>query len=179
MSKIDREREIEDILARNGTLARPRPSEIAPGSDVSFDTLIRDEDAAGMLVAEDLLLERGRKMREVTGRLHARDFTIAMNPTWWPTEKWKMVQTSIASIAWSVTWVELTVANGPVRVVRERTFSGREVTDEARMIAVANAWAIAKEIKPLPLDAPRSQIEQIADRHFKKKTQNLEPRELF
>lgn len=177
MSKI-REREIEDLLARNGTLTRPWPREVAPGSDVSFDTLIRDEDAAGMRVAEDFLLERGWKMRDVTGAMHARNFTIAMNPTWWPAGKWKMVQTSIAQDRPGKTWVKLTVANGPVRVARERTFSG-EVTDEARMIAVANAWAIAKEIKPLPLDASRDRIEKIVDRNFTKKTQNLKPRELF
>lgn len=178
MSKIDKESEIEDLLARHGTLTRPWPREIARGSDVSFDTLIRDEDPSGMKVAEDLLLERGWKMRGVTGAMHARNFTIAMNPTWWPAGKWKMVQANIAEDKPGKTWLKVSVANGPVRVARERTFSG-EVTDEARMIAVANAWAIAKEIKSLPLSAPRSQIEEIVDRHFRRKTQNLKPRELF
>jgi hypothetical protein len=171
--------EIEAALRADGPGTR--------GANASFHELVRDDDPAGMQVAEDLLLERGWKMREVTGGMRARNFTIEMNPMHRPGSEWKMVQTNVIDKGSTSEYgartqpgqvlIRLSVANGTVRVSREREF--KSDVDQARRIAVANAWAIAKAIKPLPLDASRAAIERIVDANFTKKTQNLRPRELF
>jgi hypothetical protein len=72
-----------------------------------------------MEVAEDLLLERGVDLQEVTGGIGARNFTIPLKPLWSPSNESKMVQVRIAP-AGSLIWVKLYVANGTVRVQRER-----------------------------------------------------------
>jgi len=119
--------------------------------------------------------------------MRARNFTIELRPMHGPRDQWKMVQTNVIDLgaAGEVgvnrrpgrVLVRLHVANGSVRAEREREF--KSDMDDARKIAVANAWAIAKAIKPLPLDAGRAAIERIIDANFTKKTQNLRPAELF
>jgi hypothetical protein len=179
-------------------------SAASPSTSHSFHELIRDNDPAAMEVAQDLLLDRGWKMREVTGGLHARNFTIELNPIWGPRDEWKMVQTNVADAdiyrkpgqplrrvrtdasgqmrghrtdAKGRVWIKMSVANGSVRMEREREIASS--LDDAKRIAVANAWAVAKELKKLPLDAGKGEVEKIVDRHFTKKTQNLKPVELF
>lgn len=156
-------------------------------SDVTFHEIIRDDDPASMQIAEDFLLQKGWKLREVAGGMRARNFTIELNPMYWPGSQWKNVQTNVIDKGSASEYgartqpgrvlVRLAVANGTVRVQREREI--KSDLDEARKIAVANAWAIAKAIKPLPLDASKAAIERIVDANFTKKTQNLRPRELF
>lgn len=144
-----------------------------------FRDLVRDDDPAAMKVAEGALLEGGATMREATGGLRARNFTIEMNPTFWPGEQWKMVQTSVEALTRKpgTIWTKWSVANGPVRVYREREYKGE--IDESKQLAVATAWVIAKAIKALPLDADKKKIEAIVDRALRRRKHNARPAELF
>jgi len=185
MDKRDLERDIARVSS-GGSPGR------AVGADVDFHELIRRDEPGVMQAAEDLLLSRGWKLREVTGALRARNFTIALHPLWWPRDQWKMVQTNIDTSTYRrlpnggfVTrtepgwvWVKMSVANGSVRVTREREFRGVDL-DEERKIAVANAWAVAKAIKRLPLTASSATVERIVDEHFSRRSTNLNPRDLF
>jgi hypothetical protein len=156
------------------------------GSGVTFHEIIRDDDPASMQVAEDFLLQKGWKMREVAGGMRARNFTIELRPMHGPRDQWKMVSTNVADLgSRSETsklrpgrvWVKMSAANGPVRVSREREI--KSDLDEAKKIAVANAWAVAKAIKALPLDASEAAVARIVNANFTKKTHNLRPEELF
>jgi hypothetical protein len=153
-----------------------------PDSDVSFEELIRRDDPAVMDAAEDLLRRRGWKLRGVTGALHARNFTIALKPLWGPRDEWKMVQTNVARpdgvrAKPDQVWVKMTVANGRVRVTRERKFKGD--IDDARKVAVANAWAVARIIKGLPLDTDPKTIEKIVDGQFARRSKNAKIQDIL
>jgi Xaa-Pro aminopeptidase len=144
-----------------------------------FRELVRDDDPTAMTVAEDALLEGGAKMREATGGLRARNFTIEMNPMFWPGARWKMVQVSVEALTSKpgTIWTRWVASNGPVRVQREQKHKGE--IDESKQTAVATAWAIAKAIKPLPLDASQKEIEAIVDRAIRRRKSNARPAELF
>lgn len=129
-----------------------------------------------MHVAEDFLLERGWKMREVTGGMNARNFTIDMKPLYGPASQWKMVQVSVYKDLPGLIEARYSVANGPVRIERKEKYA--ESVD-AKKAAVANAWAISKEIKPLPLDADKRTLERIVDEVLERSLDNLNPKELF
>lgn len=166
-------------------LTRPTNHHATMSGGVRFDELIREDDPGAMQVAEDLLLSQGRKMREATGGMRARNFTIELRPMWGPKEEWKMVQTNVdPGLAWKgkglpgkANWIKLTAANGPGRVTREWKMVGS--ADEARKLAVATAWAVAKAIKTLPLDTPEKALEKIVARIVAKKSKNMIPEELF
>jgi len=178
MTKTAREldSEIDAYLAQSGGGSNP---------GLDFPTLIHRDDPGAMRAAEGLLRRRGWKLREVTGALHARNFTIGINSLASPRDEWKMVQTSVAPTTISSTrkrgqfamgikrgpgwiWLRLTAANGPVRVERTREFKGD--IDEARKLAVSNAWAVAKALKPLPLSASEETVAKIVDRYFGRRT---------
>ena len=151
-SNAQLEREIAQALTRHAT------------KKVTFTDLIRDDDPAAMHVAEDFLLERGWKLREVTGALAARNFTIEMKPLYGPAGQWKMVQVNVDKAGAAFPgrmWVKYSIANGPVRITREEEYATSP--EAARKGAVATAWAIAKAIKPLPLDTDKRTIERVAD----------------
>ncbi len=172
------DREIAEALrGRSSKPTRPRSTRhhATARGGVSFADLIRDEDPSAMQVAEDLLLESGRKMREATGGMRARNFTIEMKPTWGPRDEWKMVQTSVYEDRKG----KLSVANGPVRVAREYKRALAKDPDAARKVAVATAWAVAKAIKPLPLDTDQAALESIVDDVVARGAKNLRPKELF
>lgn len=175
----------------------------ASGKDVSFHELVRDEDPNAMQVAEDLLLERSLKLREVTGGMRAKHYTIEMNSMAAPRDQWKMVQAHVhepespeifsqhrseaaaqralkraragafiihepETLRTNERWliankryeIELDIANGSVRAKRTFFYIPRD-SDDLRKRAVADAWAIAKAIKPLPLDASKADVERI------------------
>ena len=134
------------------------------GSDQpSFHELIQDERPGSLEVAEDLLLQRGWTLREVTGGPRARNFTIALKPLALPGDQWKMVQINVdrAGGASNNTkiWVKYTIANGSVRVTREEEIKGD--LDEAKKAAVATGWALAKAIKDLPRTTPEAKIRRL------------------
>ncbi len=153
------------------------------GAGTSFDDLIRDDDPGGMQLAEDFLLERGWKLRGVTGGLHARNFTIEMKPMHGSRDQWKMVQVQVFPAGKDFpgfTTAEYSVANGPVRVRRSEQLAVN-VNDTARIAVLATAWAIAKAIKPLHLDASQKKVEAIVDEVIDDGLDNLNksPEELF
>lgn len=171
------DREIRAYLAQS--------AEERDDSSMNFDDLIRHDDPGSMRAAEQLLRRRGWKLREVTGALRARNFTISINPLHGPRDEWKMVQVSVAPTELSSTrkrgksgmgikrgpgwiWVRLHAANGPIRVERTREFRGN--IDDARKLAVANAWNIAKALKSLPLSASEASVAEIVDRYFGRRT---------
>ncbi len=145
------------------------------GSDhggLGFTDLIRSERPGAMRRAEEFLRRKGWKLREVTGAAHARNFTIDMKPLWGPRDEWKMVQVNVAQEGKrGKIWTKMSVGNGLVRVSREREFSGN--LDDARKLVVANAWAVAKAIKDLPLDADQRTVESIVDVNFNRRSQNM------
>lgn len=174
------DREIKQAL-RGRAAPHPAPKKTAlkrlhATKTVSFTDLIRDDDPSAMSVAEDFLLERGWKMREATGGLNARNFTIDMKPLYGPANQWKMVQVSVYKDLPGLTEAKYSVANGPVRVERKEKYA--ESVD-AKKAAVATAWAIAKEIKPLSLDTDRRTIERVVDDALDAGLDNLSPEELF
>lgn len=133
-----------------------------------------------MDVAEDFLLERGRKMREAVGGLNARNFTIDMKPLYGPRDQWKMVQVNVDKAGASFPgrmWVKYSIANGPVRIEREEEMATSP--NDAKRAAVATAWAIAKAIKPLPLNTDRRTLEEVVDEKLYDGLDNLTPEELF
>jgi hypothetical protein len=65
----------------------------------------------------------------------------------------------------------MSVANGTVRVSREREFTGN--LDDARKLVVANAWSVAKAIKDLPLDTDQRTLESIVDLNFNRRSSNM------
>lgn len=149
---------------------------------VTFTDLIRDEDPAAMDVAEDFLLERGWKLRRVTGGMNARNFTIDLKPLWLPREEWKMVQINVDRANGrrgdrGYMWTKYTVANGPVRVTFEMDV--KRTPDDARKAAVANGWAIAKAIKTLPPDTDKATIENLVKTIIKQGRKNMKREELF
>lgn len=152
-------------------------------ADVTFTDLIRDDDPSSLQVAEDFLLERDWKLRDVTGGMSARHFTIDMKPLYGPANQWKMVQVSVDRGGLGFpheTHVDYKVANGAERVERKEMFAGKP-NEGSRKAAIATAWAIAKAIKPLPLDASKKQVEEIVDEIFYDGLDNLNkaPEELF
>ena len=156
------------------------------GAGTNFHDLIRDDDPGGMQLAEDFLLERGWKMREATGGMRARNFTIEMKPMYGPLEQWKMVQMRVYAATDprrgyaekpGLMEVSLSVANGEVRL--ERGYKIKAEADSAKQQAVATAWAIAKAIKPLPLNTSEKALAHIVDAVVAKKKKNLRPEELF
>lgn len=161
-------------VSKNGQferdIARVVSGEPAHG-ELDFQGLIRSDQPGAMRAAEEFLRRKGWRLREVTGALHARNFTIDPRPLWGPGHEWKMVQVNVAPEGKrGRIWTKMTVANGVVRVTREREFSAD--IDEARKTMVANAWAVAKAIKYLPLDTDKHKIEAIVDRHFKRRSEN-------
>jgi len=157
---------------------------------VGFLELIRDEDPNSMQVAEDFLLENGLKMREATGGLHARNFTIDMKPLYGPSHEWKMVQTNVYEVPshygrgkhyprHNAGTIEIrhSIANGPVRF--DYLEKSSNMLDSARKAAVATAWAIAKAIKPLPLDTKRDAVIEIVGDAVHQGLENMSPEELF
>lgn len=154
---------------------------------VGFGDLIRDPDPSAMLIAEDLLLEQNRTMREATGGtsgFRGRDFTFLMSPLSSPRIEWKMVQViitqkrkPIAAKSPGHTWVDYRVVNGPVWVSREEKSAG--TLYETRKQAVATGWAIAKALKLLPLDTDLSTVERIVDEAIENGVGNLQPEALF
>lgn len=219
--------------------------ELGINKNVSFHELIKDPDPAAMDIAEDMIMERGWKLREVTGGIGARAFTISMEKTGdiGDPDRWKSVQTAVDETTikraigndgrYHGTWanrikkingrwqpvselgyiiqsstvnadgtgyktkkaaeaaakelrahegasaarIEVRAANGAARVTRTRIVIGID-KDEAKKLAVADAWAIAKAIKPLPLDTPEEAIAQIVDAKLQK-PENMTKPELF
>ena len=175
------DREIAAALMKPARRSTPHHASKA----VRFDELIRDDDPSAMQIAEDLLLEQNRAMREVTGGLRARNFTFELAPMAGPRNAWKMVQVNVDHAQLKApqnnpgaqTWIKYSVANGPVRVTRETgTLDNLAST---RRLAVATAWAIAKAIKPLPLDTDQKTIERLVDEAIDNGIGNLMPAELF
>ena len=110
----------------------------------------------------------------------ARNFTIDMKPLYGPRDEWKMVQVSVFPAGKSFPGqmiAEYKVANGTVRVNREETM--KLDADEAKKAAVATAWAIAKAIKPLPLNASERQIKDVTDEAIGDGPDNLLREDLF
>lgn len=143
------------------------------GSDgESFTDLIRSERPGVMREAEEFLRRKGWNLRGATGAERARNFTIDMKPLWGPGHEWKMVQVNVAQEGKrGRIWTKMSVANGTVRVSREREFSGN--LDDARKLVVANAWAVAKAIKDLPLDTDQRTLESIVDVNFNRRSLNM------
>jgi hypothetical protein len=177
------EREITEALSkRRGSKAAKAKASSRHHATKSygFTDLIRNDDPNAMDVAEDFLLERGWKLREVTGALHARNFTIDMKPLAGPSNQWKMVQVSVYPAGKSHPGqmiAEYKVANGSVRVNREETM--KLDADEAKKAAVATAWAIAKAIKPLPLSTSERQIKDVTNEAIDDGPDNLLREDLF
>lgn len=156
-------------------------------SDVRFSDLAREADPSAMQVAEDALLARGQKMREAAGGLHARNFTIELEPLWKPRDQWKMVQTSVYPATKKTRKgyepklgrmeAKLSVANGSARV--SRTYEIKADPDEAKRQAVATAWAIANSIKVLPLETSEADLAKVVDQHVKAGKKNAQNPELF
>lgn len=145
-----------------------------------FVDLLRDDDPNAMQVAEDLVLERGWKLREMGGSLHARNFTFDMKPLWTVPNQWKMVQVSVdnAGRAFPGRMVaEYSIANGTVRIKRTETHANH--ANETKKAAVATAWAIAKAIKPLPLDTDQKTVEHVVDEVIDNGLDNMHNEELF
>lgn len=156
-TKDEIDHEIAQYLAR---------TDLGPAS---FVDIIGGDNPSAMRSAEVFLRRRGLKMREVTGALRARNFTIPIQPLYAPSDQWKMVQTNVAVDDPGKprkVWIKLSAANGRHRVQMER-----EVTrdlDEAKRLAVSNAWQVAKEIKRLPMTAPESALRAVVEKHFRK-----------
>ncbi len=167
------DRDIASSLSRSSTPRRRHHALIQ--HDVSFHDLVREDDPSAMDVAEDLLLTRGQTLREATGGFRARNFTIEMKPMWGPREAWKMVQTSVYEDGKG----KLSVANGSSRVYREYKKVLSKDSDEARRRAVATAWAVAKAIKPLPMDVDEKALAKIVDEIVARGNKNMRPKELF
>lgn len=170
------------VAVFGGKEERSNPTEKHPAE--RFRDLVLDADPDAMKVAEDVLLESGLRMREVTGGLRARNFTIEMRPLSRPVDEWKMVQVSVVQFRLAedmaeseAAWMRWSTANGKVRYEREREV---EIpSEEARSHAVATAWAIAKAIKPLPLSTPQEEVENIVDKIVARGARNMVPPELF
>ena len=170
------EKHSDEATAGNLVVRELKGAEALGASKASFHELVRDVDPGSMQVAEDLLLERGWKMREVTGGLNARNFTIELSqPGVGPGNDWKLVQTSVYEDRKG----KLTVANGKVRVTHDYKRALSELPDVARMRAVANAWAVAKAIKTLPLDTDAATVQAIVDKAVARGGKNMVPEELF
>jgi hypothetical protein len=169
------DRDIAEALAGR----RQRSAHSTRGPYGVFSELIRQEDPAGMEVAQDALLEGGWKMREVTGGMRARNFTIELKSMWGPREEWKMVQTSIEALTSKpgIVWVKWSAANGRARAEKQREYKGG--VDDVKQMAVATAWAIAKAIKSLPMDAGDKALKQIVDKAVARGKKNVVPEELF
>lgn len=147
---------------------------------MSFLDLLRDDDPNSMQVAEDFVLERGWKMREMAGSLHGRNFTFDMKPLSGPKDQWKMVQVSVFEAGRAFPGymtAEYSIANGGVRV--KRSDQHANTPDAAKKSAVATAWAIAKAIKPLPMNSGQKAVEHIVDDVIDSGLDNLNPDELF
>lgn len=171
-------RDIAQVLAKK----KPRQhAAVKAAKDVTFTDLIRSEQGGAMDAAEDFLLERGWKLREVTGALRARNFTIDMKPLYGPASQWKMVQVSVypAGKAFPGAYTaEYKVANGSVRYDRDETMQYADA-DENRKHAVATAWAIARAIKDLPLSASKQTVRDLADEAIADGGDNMRNEELF
>lgn len=167
------DREIYDALRRGGP-------EIGQGYN-RFRELIRLDEPGAMEIAEDAILSVGGRIREATGGLHARNFTIEMKPTWGPRDQWKMVQVSVAASDSGrkpgVIWTKWSAANGPARVYREREAKGE--LSSRKQVDVATAWAIAKAIKYLPLDTPEAKLAKIVDQVIARGKKNMVNPDLF
>ena len=163
----------------------------ASGKDVTFHELIRDEDPGAMQIAEDMALEQGFKIRGVTGG--TRHMTIDMNPISEPRGRWKNVASSVYTQpgdAGSGTYpaeeripreIALTAYNGAQPAV-ERKVKIKATIEDARKYAAAATWALAKAIKPLPLDTDVTAIvDDITKRLRREKDRKklLVPKELF
>lgn len=147
----------------------------------AFAKLLRDEDPDAMEVAEDVLLRAGMKMREATGGLHARNFTIELRPLWMPREDWRMVQTSVDAVSKrpGYFWMKWSAANGRARASVEKTFRMSDL-DEAKLVAVATAWHIAKILKRTPIDGlSDASLREVIERAVAHKKQNALRRALF
>lgn len=152
----------------------------------TFRELIRSDDPEAMGVAEDLILEQGWKLREITGGMRARHFTIELKPMWGPSAEWKMVQTHIDATsirigpAGSGKYIPIrySVANGAVRIELKEDMQNMS-PDDARKAAVATGWAIAKAIKPLPLNTDEATIRRVAQEAIDNGPDNLKREELF
>jgi hypothetical protein len=190
------DREIAAALAGKPLRASiPSSRHVSMGTNgeamMRFRELIREDDPSAMRVAEDTLLSSGWKMREATGGLRARNFTIEMKPMWGPREEWKMVQTNVAAgldIARRPdnVWVKWSAANGSARAEREREYKLSRFSpgssgdiDDVKQMAVATAWAIAKTIKPLPMDVSEKELKKIVDAAIRRGKKNVVPEELF
>jgi hypothetical protein len=110
----------------------------------------------------------------------ARNFTIDMKPLYGPSNQWKMVQVSVSPAGKAFPGymtAEYTVANGPVRVEASEQIAGSP--DDAKKMAVATAWAIAKRIKPLPVTTLKGTISAITDEVIHDGSDNLLREDLF
>ena len=169
------DREIDDALSRE-------PARRAVGESYKrFRELVRLDQPGAMEIAEDAILSGGGRIRDATGGLRARNFTIEMRPMHGPREAWKMVQVSVAADDSGrkpgVIWTKWSVANGPARVMREREAKGDLV--ERKMTGVATAWAIAKAIKELPMDTDEKRLSAIVDQVIARGKKNMTNPQLF
>ncbi len=166
------DREIDMALSRE-------PARRAVGEGYKrFRDLVKLNEPGAMEIAEDAILNSGGRIRDATGGLRARNFTIEMRPTHGPRDEWKMVQVSVdATGKPGVIWTKWSVANGPHRVYRERNAKGELV--ESKQQGVATAWAIAKAIKMLPLNTGEEKLAEIVDRVLARGKKNMTNPQLF
>jgi hypothetical protein len=175
------EREIDKALSkRRSSKATKVSSRNHATKSYNFTDLIRQDDPNAMDVAEDYLLERGETLREWTGGTRARNFTIDMKSLDGPRDQWKMVQVSVYPAGKSHLGqmiAEYHIANGSVRVNPVETM--KLGADAAKKAAVATAWAIAKAVKPLPLNTSAREIKDVTDEAIGNGPDNLLREDLF
>lgn len=120
-----------------------------------------------MQVAEDTLLEKGWKISEVAG--NTRHGHIKMHKVSAPPNKWRSVSWHILepSRSWhyprpnNERSIDFEINLSTNRLKRRGILRGNAV--DARKSAAANAWAIAKAIKTLPLDTDLRTLANIVD----------------
>ena len=168
-AQLDRE-----IVASLAKSSKKRRTHHASMKETTFFELAQDPDPAALEVAEDLLLKKGWKMSDVVGgRRHG---TIELLPMHGPKHEWKMVQWHVHETDFpGHVEIEIDVANGKERIKRNEIVSGS--WDYARKTATADAWAIAKAIKKLPLATDHAKLAKVVDKALDK--DNVVPEELF
>lgn len=146
---------------------KPKTRRLHSSKGADFADIIRDDDPAAMRVAEDLLLQRGQKIRDVAAGSSANSVVIDMQPRHGTYDQRKMVGVYIEDIGRAQEdglhscRIGVSVDNGSVRVIR--TYDMTNTIDMLRRVAAADAWAIAKAIKPLPFNASQRTVERAVD----------------
>lgn len=92
-----------------------------------------------------------------------------------------MVQTSADAVSKrpGYFWIKWSAANGRARASVEKTFKMPDL-DEAKIVAVATAWEIAKILKRTPMDGlSDAQLREVIERAVAHKKHNASRRDLF